>query len=150
MKGLTVSQPYASLIAGGRKWVENRTWGTPYRGWLAIHAGKTSRYLDARALLAFPTGRILAVGRLVACLNLEGPRRYDRATVLADGVTVDDVLKHPYTEGPWCWVVQDVRELPTPLECRGAQGLWDVSAELFETIRGQFSNGKTGKDGDDV
>jgi len=37
MKALTISQPYASLIVSGKKWVENRTWGTSYRGMLAIH-----------------------------------------------------------------------------------------------------------------
>lgn len=138
MKGLTISQPYASLIASGQKWVENRTWGTSYRGWLAIHAGKTSRYLDKGALAVYPVGKILAVAQLVACLDIDGPRRYDRATVLADGLTVDDVLKHPYTEGPWAWVLRDVRELPMPVICRGAQGLWDVSPYTVEDMRRLF------------
>ena len=44
MKALTVSQPYASMI-GPEKWVENRRWYTPYRGRLAIHAGKGTQYL---------------------------------------------------------------------------------------------------------
>ena len=147
---MTVSQPYASLIADGLKWVENRTWGTQYRGWLAIHAGKTSRYLDRLALSGYPTGVVVAVANLVSCINIAGPRRMDRATVLADGVTVDDVLTHEHTEGPWCWVLRDVRALREPLGCRGAQGLWDVSAELFETLRERFRNERTGKDGGDV
>lgn len=31
MKALTVSQPFAELIASGQKWVENRRWYTPHR-----------------------------------------------------------------------------------------------------------------------
>ncbi len=38
MKTLTLTQPYASLIAFGAKRIETRTWATTYRGPLAIHA----------------------------------------------------------------------------------------------------------------
>jgi hypothetical protein len=41
MKALTLYQPYASLIACGVKTIETRSWSTPYRGLLAIHAAKT-------------------------------------------------------------------------------------------------------------
>jgi hypothetical protein len=40
MKALTLTQPYASLIACGAKRIETRGWATSYRGWLAIHAGQ--------------------------------------------------------------------------------------------------------------
>ena len=38
MRVLSVQQPWASLIVAGWKDVENRTWHTPYRGKIAIHA----------------------------------------------------------------------------------------------------------------
>lgn len=38
MKALTLTQPWASLIAFGAKTVETRSWATSYRGPLAIHA----------------------------------------------------------------------------------------------------------------
>lgn len=41
VKVITVHQPFASLIVAGFKDVENRSWGTEYRGPLYIHAGKT-------------------------------------------------------------------------------------------------------------
>lgn len=41
MKAITLYQPYASLIACGVKTIETRSWSTPYRGLLAIHAAKT-------------------------------------------------------------------------------------------------------------
>lgn len=40
MKTLTLHQPWASLIAMGVKKIETRSWGTKYRGPLAIHAGQ--------------------------------------------------------------------------------------------------------------
>lgn len=39
MKALTLHQPWATLVALGIKTVETRSWYTPYRGPLAIHAG---------------------------------------------------------------------------------------------------------------
>lgn len=39
-KILTLSQPYASLVALGAKRIETRSWRTSYRGPLAIHAAK--------------------------------------------------------------------------------------------------------------
>lgn len=38
MKTLSVKQPWASLIVGGIKNIENRTWKTNYRGRIFIHA----------------------------------------------------------------------------------------------------------------
>lgn len=39
-KMLTLHQPWASLVAVGRKRIETRSWSTSYRGPLAIHAAK--------------------------------------------------------------------------------------------------------------
>lgn len=39
MRGLTLHQPWASLVGLGVKTIETRSWSTAYRGPLAIHAG---------------------------------------------------------------------------------------------------------------
>ncbi len=54
IKALTISQPYASLIASGEKWIENRTWPTAHRGKLAIHAGVGTQYLNKSELAKYP------------------------------------------------------------------------------------------------
>ena len=130
MLALTVSQPYASMIDRGEKWIENRRWETKYRGPLAIHAGKGTQYLTGRELAAYPQG-VLCVCNLVACFRLaQLDRLGDRLSSI--GLTVEDVLQHEHAEGPWCWVLQDVRRLRKPYLCRGAQGLWrlELSQEL--------------------
>ena len=38
-KALTLSQPYATLLALGQKRIETRSWSTSFRGPLLIHAG---------------------------------------------------------------------------------------------------------------
>ncbi len=40
MKALTLTQPWATLVAIGAKCIETRSWRTSYRGPLAIHAAK--------------------------------------------------------------------------------------------------------------
>ena len=40
MKAITLTQPWASLVALGAKRIETRSWNTNYRGPLAIHAAK--------------------------------------------------------------------------------------------------------------
>lgn len=40
MRCLTLTQPWATLVAIGAKRIETRSWSTSYRGPLAIHAGK--------------------------------------------------------------------------------------------------------------
>lgn len=40
MKALSLTQPWATLVAIGAKRLETRSWSTTYRGPLAIHAAK--------------------------------------------------------------------------------------------------------------
>jgi hypothetical protein len=52
MKALTLTQPWASLVAISAKKIETRSWRTAYRGPLAIHAAKgfpkgAQDYLDS-------------------------------------------------------------------------------------------------------
>ena len=128
MKALTISQPYASLIASGEKWVENRRWETKYRGPLAIHAGKGTQYLDRRELAKYPSG-VLAVCRPVACFRLADLDRLGDQLATVD-LTIEAVRQHEHAEGPWCWLLRDVRRLRVPYPCGGAQGLWDLRPSI--------------------
>lgn len=135
MKALTICQPYAELIARGDKPIENRTWGTRYRGPLAIHAGKSRAWLsidddDPRAnygvdVTAISFGAVVAVARLRGCCRIE-----DLPLDLRD---------HMHAEGPWCWILEDVQRLPMPIACNGAQGLW----EWQDSITGRPAPGGT-------
>lgn len=87
MKILTLHQPDASLIASGAKRIVTRTFGTDYRGPVAIHAARSfpreSMQIAAgetflRALCAagiehfedIPRGVIVAVAELRACYRI--------------------------------------------------------------------------------
>jgi hypothetical protein len=137
VKALTISQPFASLIADGEKWVENRTWETRYRGSLAIHAGKGTQYLSKSELQEYPHGCVIAVCDLVACVNLEVMRSLQHpCSVLPvsgrTGKTFAELFNHKHAEGPWCWVLENVRKIE-PVPISGKQGLWTFESRILET-----------------
>jgi len=97
MKALTLTQPWASLMAIGAKKIETRSWRTPYRGSIAIHAakgfpGEVKRFCEAevvcdalgwprmgaitqaslnesaRLIKSLPVGMVLATARLISCI----------------------------------------------------------------------------------
>lgn len=112
MKALTITQPYAEIIARGEKPIENRTWPTSYRGPLAIHAGQSRDWLNPDDLTQYDIvfGAIVATATLVDCVRL---------------AHLPDHLKdHEHANGPWCWLLADIVRLTPPVPCRGAQGLW--------------------------
>lgn len=120
MKALTICQPFASLIASGEKRVENRIWGTSYRGPLLIHAGKSREWLVRRP----PDGMVF--GAIIAVVDLLD-------TILKANITHPDVVRrypwlpeHEHAHGPWCWVLGSVRAVEPPVPWRGALGLFDV------------------------
>lgn len=130
IKALTISQPWADLIRSGDKFVENRTWLTPYRGRLAIHAGKGTQYLAKAELSKRVTGAVVAIAELVACVNKSAIERAVRASdealeTLIEGTryTIEDVFDHKYSEGPCLWVLDNIRPIE-PIAVPGKQGLW--------------------------
>ena len=66
-KALATKQPFASLIAIGKKRIEYRSWSTKYRGPLVIIASSQPRREDARKYpkLAQPTSCLMALVDLV-------------------------------------------------------------------------------------
>ena len=124
MKTLTICQPYAELILLGQKLVENRTWPTNHRGPIGIHAGKSRDWLKTYEPLPgkMEFGALVGFAELWDCLPIAAVRR-DRklASQLA-----------PHAEGPFCWLLRDVKRLWEPHPMPGKQGLFDVADWIFE------------------
>ncbi len=138
MKALSIHQPYASLIANGKKWVENRSWETLYRGPLAICASKGSRYLSKSELKKYDTGRIVAVCRLQVCLHHQTlhDKFYSNEKEYR-GINqygMRQILNHAHTEGPWLFVLNSRVKLETPIPITGRQGLFNLPADLAKRL----------------
>jgi len=84
MKALSFYQPFAWAIANGHVDIDDRTWGTSYRGPLAIHASKRFHpgyYFFLRDVLGLPIpapenlqyGGVVAIAQLADCLAPGAP-----------------------------------------------------------------------------
>jgi hypothetical protein len=142
LPAITIWQPYAWAIAAGHKRVENRTWLPRIVGVdIAIHAGKT---LDEDALLAMQVGSYLpdrgdapeadqlARGAVVAVARLFAATRYPAMVQSQLGAG-----QLRWFNGPVGWLLSDVRRLPEPVPCRGAQGLWALPGDVDAAVRRQ-------------
>jgi hypothetical protein len=134
VKALTIIQPFAELIVSRAKRIENRHWFTLYRGPLAIHAGKATKYggesvfdiareygVNAKSL---HFGAIIGVVDMVDCVEVS----------CQDQLLIPQAARekypwmqdHEHTEGPMCFVLENPRRLRDPISYRGQQGLFNV------------------------
>ena len=158
MKSLSLTQPWATLMAIGAKTIETRGWPTKYRGLLAIHAAKglpvecrqlryrhpyqsvlaDGGYGEARPL---PLGVIVAVVEVFDCrpffrYNLEpiiGTRRASELQLPPHELDFGD-----FTEGRYGFLTRNVQRLRVPVEHRGHQGIRDLPPDVEERVRAQL------------
>lgn len=150
---LSLWQPWASLVALGLKRIETRSWGTKYRGLVAIHAARrwTASSLEFANQLALeglvprmaalpvadlPLGSILSVEYLSDVLTTEDAAQ--RLAVTRDPTLARELRFGDFTFGRKAWLFDPERHRPlaTPFPYRGAQGLRalppDIAARLLE------------------
>lgn len=152
MKALTICQPYAALIClpddhDRAKRVENRTWSTAFRGELLIHAGKSRKFLklsdDGKRdegydlpLCDMSFGAIVAVARLADCFSVAHPMDRDSAFRRRPWLA-----GHEHVEGPFCFVLTEVRVFSAPIPYCGKQGFFDVP---LETVAAEIARDQGG------
>ncbi len=139
MRGITVWQPWASAIALGVKKIETRSWLTPYRGPLAIHAARRWRPLQsefyalhAKTLaragldieLPLPLGQIIAVVDLGAMVRTDDCRPSTMEWAWGD-----------YAKGRWAWLLKNPTQLVSRIPFRGSQTFFTVPDELIDSAR---------------
>jgi hypothetical protein len=131
VKAISLWQPWATLIALGEKEFETRSWGTHYRGPLAIHASKKvvsdvlgTKYFQMVLGRAgyhgknLPTGTIVAIANLVAVLEMTPDlirQQSDQELAFGD-----------WRPGRMAWKLENVRPLDAYLPATGRQGLFTV------------------------
>jgi activating signal cointegrator 1 len=145
MKALTLTQHWATLVAIGAKRIETRSWKTPHRGTLAIHAAKgfpkwaketclESEFAKELGPYALPVGVVIATCRLISCIPT---RELQRNRVIqvdylagCDDFYLGDHERQfgDYAPGRWAWLLADVKRLPEPIPAKGSLGLWEWKA----------------------
>lgn len=104
MKGLSIKEPFASLIADGRKTIETRTWSTHYRGPLLICASSKPKILGAGLALC-----------IVTLYDVRKMRPEDATAAMCD-----------YCPDRYSWVLINRMCLSPRIPVTGARGLWVV------------------------
>jgi hypothetical protein len=121
LKALSVRQPYAWAIIHGGKDVENRSWHSPFRGRVLVHAGRhwhavgpqeLSRRMGVEVPADLPLGGIVGMVEIVDCVDAHESRWF---------------------EGPWGFVLRNPRPLPF-VPCAGHLGFYDVPAEVLAVL----------------
>ena len=98
------------------------------------------------ALKRLPQACAVAVAYLYACDMIEAAHATDdggtflRARALFEHPTEYTISPMEaafgfYDSGRFAWKLRDVRPLPQPIPCKGAQGIWKVPAELEAQVR---------------
>lgn len=144
MRGLTLWQPWASLVAIGAKNYETRSWKTDYRGPLAIHAAKRKPELPPDVLAAktmmdelaaadvvwafLPTGSFVATCRLIDCFPVE--EFWSELHELENEQHFGN-----WSAGRFGWELSDIRLLDPPVKFSGSQGLWYVPRDIETDLK---------------
>jgi hypothetical protein len=164
VKLLTLTQPWATLVAIGAKRIETRSWQTPYRGPIAIHAAKglngirkgategdfaelccTSPFIDA--LDAWwdefdPDGwkfspEFLPRGAIVAVADLVEIE--DADAIVGRAARWGEQAFGDYSAGRYGWMLDNVRALPSPITCRGERGLPTLNPAVASEVTAQLA-----------
>lgn len=132
-KALTLTQPWATLVALGIKRIETRGWRTEYRGPLLIHAGK-GMPAEAEDFAVALHGRIpqtlpVAAGDLPRGVIIAKVRLWRIESTygaVANGDADDDERElGDYGPGRWAWLLDQVELIDPPVPWRGALNLWE-------------------------
>lgn len=141
MKAISLWQPWASLVALGAKQYETRSWETPYRGPLLIHAAKKwdkeleelsgdavfyqhLRKVNGR-VSQLPKGAYICLVDLVEIFRVETVKNHLGGEERAFG---------DYSAGRFAWQFKNVRTFE-PIPARGYQGLWNPLEGLDPPMR---------------
>lgn len=147
MRALSLTQPWATLVAIGAKTIETRSWATGYRGPLAIHATReTPRWSEndevrdeidavlARAgyetseglpsgagAILLPRSSVLCVCDLLGVFRTESMCKLDSR---------GEELFGDFSPGRFGWLLGLLTVFVPPVPARGRQGLWAPDPEL--------------------
>ena len=116
MKAISIKQPWASLVAGGHKTIECRTWRTSYRGPLLICSSKGDYEIDDNGMVA-PGGMALGV---VDLLDIAPMTKADLEAAFLPDDWHKDALKG------LAWHVKMLYEIK-PFPVKGRLNLFEVA-----------------------
>lgn len=127
MKCLSVSQPFADLIASGKKTVELRKWNTNFRGEFLIHAPIRIRVDDCKRL---KITKKLVTGAIIGKAELYDVKKYNSSTEIKKDQKLHFASKN-FQDKTYGFKIKNAKLLRIPIPWKGQLGFFDV--ELSKT-----------------
>src|SRR3954471_500905 len=149
---LTMTQPWATLVAIGQNSIETRSWSTRHRGALAIHAAKgfprdarelcgISPYREVLARAGYGDAAQLPRGEIIAVATLVDVMKFTRSTLkdIRARASRGEFPPHEadfgdFSAGRYGWVLKDVVQLEEPVPAKGMLGLWELPARVEAAV----------------
>ncbi len=128
MKALSLTQPWASLVAAGLKQWETRSWSTNYRGALAIHASKgfpkwaRDFAFDEHEAEGIPAPLSLPRGAVLCIVKLKSVQRTE---LISPKLSTLEKHYGDYEPGRFAWELELVELFDAPIPAIGSLGLWE-------------------------
>ena len=122
MKCLSLRQPYAELVAAGRKTIETRKWNTNFRGKFLIHSSKTIDN-ETSTSLNIDCSR-LTKGAIIGVACLYDVKKYtSKEDFLADKVAH---LSDNFSNPKYGFLLKDAEKLNKPIPLIGRLGFFNM------------------------
>lgn len=142
IRALTLWQPWATLLAHGRKRIETRSWQprwvkTPF--YMAVHAatywsgaleGMTCMepfrselaLCGVREIKRLPRSAVVGVVRVWQCVTTS---EVAESVKLRGLLTEKEAKFGDYTPGRWAWICDQFFPFPEPVSASGQRGVWE-------------------------
>lgn len=138
MKAISLTQPWAVLVAKGEKKIDTRSWRTRYRGQLAIHASKkitdeakskfyqNNYFIETLKKYGITNHGMLLTGCILAKVKLVDIVRTED---IVSSLSEKEIAFGDYSPGRWAWILEDLVEFPSAVEAKGGLSVWDWNDE---------------------
>ena len=108
MKAISLKQPWANLVASGKKTIETRKWATKYRGYLIICSSQSPK--------VEPYGKALCIVEL-----------YDVRPMIKADEKKACIKLYPKAQA---WFFRNLRPISPPIPVKGSLGIFDLKLPL--------------------
>ena len=112
MKALSIREPWAGMIRGGKKTIETRTWRTKYRGLILLCCSR-------RPFISNLCGMAFATADLVACRKMTREDEHDAGCKVYHGA--------------YSWILKDIQPIKK-FPAIGKMGVFDIDVKKEDVI----------------
>lgn len=138
MKALSIRQPWAWLICAGFKDIENREWGTKFRGRIYVHTGKSFDF-DGFNYVCLNTHKLIVPARW----DIEEWARlavYPTLGAIIGEVDITGCVTEsssPWFVGKYGLLLANPILYAKPIPYKGRLGFFDVPDEIMKETEGK-------------